>query len=116
VRNLFDFDFGASVDEGLLVAFGFDWADVLFDSGWSAIDEFLGIHKAKTGDGLDSLDDGNLGTSAKAFEEEADFSWASVDWAFFFGWGSGSGDSGGNAEFSFDRFDELVELEDGHLL
>ena len=43
-----------------------DWADLLFDGAWASINELLGIHKAKTGDGLDSLDDGDFAGGSKS--------------------------------------------------
>ena len=87
--------------------FGLDGRDVLFDRGGSSVDELLGIHKAKASDGLDGLDDGDLG-STDTLEDEGDFGRALVDRGLFLGGGSGgSGDRGGDAEFSFDSFDEL---------
>jgi hypothetical protein len=115
--KLLDFAFCASGFESFLVLFGFDWGDLFFDWGWDGVDELLGIHEAETSDGLDGFDDGDFGTRAKAFENEADFGWAFVDWSFFFndGWASG-GDGSGDAEGLFDEFDEVVELKDGVFL
>ena len=115
-EELLDFDFGASGDESLLVLFGFDRGDVLFDRGGDGVDELLGIHQAKAGDGLDGFDDGDLG-AGDALEDEGDLGGSLGGSGFFFrSRGGRDGGSGGDAEGFFDELDEVVELEDGVLL
>ena len=97
--------------------FRFDGADVLFDGSRSSVNEFLGIHQAKAGDGLDGFDDSNFGASADALEDERDFARslgsASV---FCFSRSGGNSRGSGDAEGFFDEFNEVIELENGVLL
>ena len=74
---------------------GLDRGELLLDRDRRAVDELLGIHEAKAGDGLDGLDDGDLAAGADALEDEADLGRPLLGGALLLGRGRG----GGNGDY-----------------
>ena len=90
-------------------------ADALFDHA-EALDERLRFGQAQGGELADGLDDVDL-LGADVFEFNVELRLLLFGGSGGTGSGSGGdghGSGGADAELLFERFDELVELDDGH--